>query len=51
MHRCLLVAIPVLASLAACTPLVPASTTADAPRAVVFFTRDSALLDETARQN
>ena len=52
MHRRLLVIAPIIAGLAACTPPPPASTTAaDAPRAVVFFTRDSALLDEAAQQN
>lgn len=50
MYR-LLIVIPFLASLTACTPPEPVSTNADAPRAVVFFTRDSALLDEAARQN
>jgi outer membrane protein OmpA-like peptidoglycan-associated protein len=45
----LLLAAPILAGLAACTSL-PATTATDAPRAVVFFTGDSAALDENAQQ-
>lgn len=49
MDRRLLLAAPILTGLAACTSLSTPATT-NAPRAVVFFTGDSAALDENAQQ-
>lgn len=53
MYRRFVMTAFLFAAPAACTtgPVPIGSAAADAPRAVVFFTLDSALLDETARQN
>lgn len=50
MNRRLFLVAPFLAGLAACTQAPPAPAAADASHAVVFFTADSAALDENARR-